>query len=101
VIFVQGTMNMEPSCLSEFRKDIAAMVGKVRAEDGCHFYSLLVEDESAGLINVVEQWRDDDALAVHFTQPWILEFFAKYSPKMLASTVQIFDIAGNPRPLPI
>jgi quinol monooxygenase YgiN len=50
---------------------------------------------------VVEQWRDDTALHVHFTMPWIAEFFAKYSPKMLASTVQIFDIAGEPRPLPI
>jgi quinol monooxygenase YgiN len=100
MIFVQGTMNMEPSCIADFERDVAAMVGKVKAEDGCLFYSLLVEDPATGLVNVVEQWRDDDALGVHFTMPWIGEFFAKYGPKMQASTVQIFDIAGEPRPLP-
>jgi quinol monooxygenase YgiN len=100
MIFVQGTMNMEPACIPEFKADVAAMVDKVRAEDGCLFYSLLVEEEAAGLVNVVEQWADDTALGVHFTMPWIAEFFAKYAPKMQASTVQIFDIADAPRPLP-
>jgi quinol monooxygenase YgiN len=100
MIFVQGTMNMEPSCIVDFERDVAAMVGKVKGEDGCLFYSLLVEDPATGLVNVVEQWRDDAALHIHFTMPWIGEFFAKYGPKMQASTVQIFDIAGEPRPLP-
>jgi quinol monooxygenase YgiN len=100
MIFVQGTMNMEPSCLDDFRRDVANMVEKVKAEDGCLFYSLLVEDEATGLVNVIEQWLDDEALAVHFTMPWIGEFLSAYGPKMQASTVQIFDIAGDPRPLP-
>jgi quinol monooxygenase YgiN len=101
MIFVQGTMNMEPACIPGFVADVAVMRGKVLAEDGCHFYSLLVEDAATGLVNVIEQWRDEDALLVHFTMPWIGEFMAKYGAKMLASTVQIFDIDGNPRPLPL
>jgi quinol monooxygenase YgiN len=100
MIFVQGTMDMEPSCIPDFEADVAAMRDQVLAEDGCHFYSLLVEDAAAGLVNVIEQWRDDDALMVHFSMPWIGAFFTKYSPKMLASTVQIFDISGEARPLP-
>lgn len=100
MIFVQGTMNMEPSCISDFEADVAAMVDKVRAEDGCLHYSILVEDAATGLVNVIEQWRDDDALVTHFTMPWISTFFAKYGGKMLATTVQVFDIAGEPRPLP-
>ncbi len=100
MIFVQGTMNMQPDCIPEFVADVAAMRDKVLAEDGCGFYSLVIEDAATGLVNVIEQWRDDDALLVHFTMPWIAAFFAKYSPKMLASTVQIFDIAGEARPLP-
>jgi quinol monooxygenase YgiN len=100
MIFVQGTMNMQPDCIPDFVADVAAMRDKVVAEDGCSFYSLLIEDAATGLVNVIEQWRDDDALMVHFTKPWIAEFFAKFSPKMLASTVQIFDVAGNARPLP-
>lgn len=100
MIFVQGTMNMEPSCIPDFVTDVAAMRDKVLSEDGCHFYSLLIEDAATGLVNVIEHWRDDDALMVHFTMPWIGEFFTKYSPKMQASTVQIFDISGQARPLP-
>ncbi len=100
MIFVQGTMNMEPACIADFERDVAAMVGKVRAEDGCLFYSLLVEDAATGLVIVCEQWRDDAALLVHFTQPWIADFLGQYGEKMLASTVQVFDIAGEPRPLP-
>ncbi len=101
MIFVQGTMNMDVNCLAAFKAEVAAMADKVRAEDGCYFYSLLVEDEATGLVNVIEKWRDDAALQVHFTMPWIASFFARFAPKMLASTVQIFDIAGDPRPLPI
>lgn len=100
MIFVQGTMNIEPGCVAEFERDVAAMIDRVKAEDGCSFYSLLVEDAATGLINVIEIWRDDAALAVHFTTPWIAAFFAKYSPKIQASTVQIYDVAGAPRPLP-
>lgn len=86
MIFVQGTMNMEPSCITDFITDVALMRDKVLAEDGCTFYSLLVEDAATGLVNVVEQWRDDDALLVHFTMPWIGEFMSKYGHQMLAST---------------
>lgn len=100
MIFVQGTMNMDPACIADFKADVAAMVEKVRAEDGCLHYSLLVEDDATGLVQVTEAWRDDDALKVHFTMEWIGTFFAKFSPHMKASTVQIYDVAGDPRPLP-
>jgi quinol monooxygenase YgiN len=101
MIFVQGTMDMDPACIAEFEADVAAMVEKVRAEDGCLHYSLLVEDAATGFVQVTERWRDDAALGVHFTMPWIANFFSKFGPKMRASTVQIWDIAGEPRPLPI
>ena len=100
MIFVQGMMTMDPACIADFERDVAAMLGKVRADDGCLFYSLLVEDAARGLVVVCEQWRDDAALLVHFTQPWIADFLGNYGEKMLDSTVQVFDIAGDPRPLP-
>jgi quinol monooxygenase YgiN len=100
MIFVQGTMDMDPGCIPEFEADVAAMIEKVRAEDGCEHYSLLVEDAATGLVQVTERWRDDAALGVHLTMPWIAAFFAKFAPKMKASTVQIFDVSGEPRPLP-
>ncbi|MGC6471877.1 MAG: putative quinol monooxygenase [Parvibaculales bacterium] len=99
MIFVAGTMMMNPAIIDDFEKRVADMVDDVRAEDGCLHYSLLVEDKATGKVNVMEMWRDDDALAVHFTQPWIAAFFETFGGEMLDSTVQIYDISGA-RPLP-
>ena len=90
---------MNPAIIDDFEKRVADMVEDVRAEDGCLHYSLLVEDKATGKVNVMEMWRDDDALAIHFTQPWIAAFFETFGGEMLDSTVQIYDISGS-RPLP-
>ncbi len=99
MIFVAGTMTINPAVIDAFAVDVAAMVDKVRAEAGCQHYSLLVEDAAAGLVNVHEQWADDAALVMHLQQPWITAFFNRYSGEMRASSVRICDIAGE-RPLP-
>lgn len=100
MIFVAGVMTINPAVIKDFEQDVAAMRPKVLEEEGCHHYSLLVEDGAAGTVNVHEVWEDDDALKVHFGMPWIAAFFAKYVGHMTASTVQIYDVVGPPRPLP-
>ena len=87
MIFVAGTMTMNPAIIEDFKRDVAVMRPKVLAEAGCHHYSLLVEDAASGLVNVFEQWDDDAALGVHLKQPWIADFFAAYGGHMQASTV--------------
>jgi quinol monooxygenase YgiN len=94
MIFVAGTMTFDPAHLPNFQRDVAAMIETVRAEAGCHHYSLLVEDADVGIVNVLEQWTDDAALLVHLKQPWIQEFFGRHGGHLKASTVQIFDISG-------
>jgi quinol monooxygenase YgiN len=42
MIFVAGTMTMNPEIIDDFKAEVAAMVDKVRAEDGCMHYSFLV-----------------------------------------------------------
>ena len=99
MIFVAGTMTMSPAVIDEFESDVATLRQKSLQEQGCRHYSLLVEDDVSGLVNVVEIWDDDEALAAHLKQPWTAEFFAKYVGHMQGSTLQIYDIAGV-RPLP-
>jgi quinol monooxygenase YgiN len=94
MIFVAGTLTVKPAVLAEFQKDVAAMAGRVRQEPGCHHYSLLAEGAESGLVNVLEQWTDDAALAVHLKQPWIVEFFNKYAAHLLAMNVKVYDISG-------
>jgi quinol monooxygenase YgiN len=99
MIFVAGTLTVNPSFVAEFQQDVAAMAGRVREEPGCFHYSLLTEDATTGVINVLEQWSDDAALATHLRQPWIVDFFNKYVGHLLAMNVKVYDISGE-RPLP-
>ena len=99
MIFVAGTLTLDPAHILGFQRDVREMIDKVRAEAGCQQYSLLVENAETGLVNVLERWTDDAALAVHLKQPWILEFLRRNGGHLRASTVQVFDIAAV-RPLP-
>ena len=99
MIFVAGTLTVNPAMLPQFQQDVAAMAARVRQEQGCHHYSLLAEDPRTGLVNVLEQWADDAALSTHLGQPWIVEFYNKYVSHLLALNVKIYDISGE-RPLP-
>jgi quinol monooxygenase YgiN len=99
MIFVAGTLTVNPALLPQFQQDVAAMAAQVRQEQGCHHYSLLTEDAPTGLVNVLEQWADDAALSTHLKQPWIVEFFNKYVNHLLALNVKVYDISGE-RALP-
>lgn len=100
MIILAGTITIDAEQLPAFEQAVAAMADRVRAEDGCRHYSLLAEDRAAGLINVVEIWEDEAALRVHLAQPWITEFYARFSPHIRAIDVPIYDVAGV-RPLEI
>ena len=71
------------------------MIGGVRKEDGCVQYSLLIEDHAAGLVNVLEKWRDESALRVHLKLPVIVNFFNRFSPHIRGMTVKLYDAEGE------
>ena len=99
MIFDAGTLTIDPAHLAEFQADLIAMLEQVRCEEGCFHYSLLTEDPATGLVNVLEQWADDAALAKHLKQPWIVAFFHKHVNHMLAMNAKVYDVAGE-RDLP-
>lgn len=100
MIFVAGTLTIDPSQLADFEREVAAMRPKVLEEAGCRHYSLLTEDRAGGVINVLEAWDDDEALAVHLKQPWIETFYARFSPHIQALNAKIYDISGS-REIPL
>lgn len=99
MIGIMGTLTMTAEAMKTYTADMNAMVEEVRAEDGCVFYSVLVENHEAGLVSISEIWRDEAAWAVHFQQPWTTAFFEKYGPQMIGSTLQMYDMS-NQRDLP-
>ncbi len=93
MIIIAGTMTFDPAAIAPLEQAVKAMVGTVRAEDGCHHYSLLPEDPAAGLVNVLEIWRDEPALRVHLAQPWTAAFLAQFGPKLQNMNVNIHEVA--------
>ncbi len=95
---------MNPSIIDEFETRVAEMQEQVRAENGCLHYSLLVEDKATGKVNVMEIWEDDDALGVHFTQPWIGAFLNDLAQKCWTQLFKFMILAAHahyPSSLPI
>jgi len=100
MIFVAGTLTIDPAQIPDFRREIAVMRPKVLEEAGCRHYSLLVEDEAGGVINVLEAWDDDAALEFHLKQPWIETFYARFSPHIRSLDAKIYEI-GATREIPL
>lgn len=99
MLLLLGRLTINPDVMDEYEAAVAAMSPKVLKEDGCAYYSLTVEDKTAGVVAVAELWRDEAALLHHFTQPWILDFLTKFQSHVVDSTIRAYD-AENERDLP-
>jgi len=100
MIIVGGRMDIDSAEVTAFVAGVAELRPKVLAEAGCHHYSLLVEDAVAGIVNVLEWWEDEDALAVHLAQPWTETFSARFGKHITAMDVRVFAVASE-RPLTV
>ena len=86
MITIIGRLNIEPAVMENYDRDVKELSSKVVKEDGCHFYSLVVEDK-------------EPALFVHWGQPWVTDFMEKYGAKVTGSTLKMYDTT-NERDLP-
>lgn len=70
---------------------LRSLVEPSRAEEGCNFYSIGVEDEEQGVLMIFEGWRDMEALQQHLALPHVAkllqDFDGKYTNKVLLHTV--------------
>lgn len=98
MIIVAGSAKVDPGSIARLRPVMRAMVDASRAEAGCVFYSLAVDDEAAGAITILEGWRDDAALRAHFATPHMAAFQAGAAGAILSVDAKIYDVAGE-RPL--
>lgn len=99
MISVIGRLTLNPEALKTYTSDAAALNEKVVKEDGCIFYSLLVEDIDKGIVSIAEIWRDEPSIFVHWGQPWVVAFMEKYGAQVTGSTLRLYDLS-NERDLP-
>lgn len=65
MIVLTGYVHLDPSDVNEFLTDIQAIAPGTRAEKGCLFYSVTLDDAHAGRMLVVERWQDQESLTAH------------------------------------
>lgn len=91
MIVVTGRIHTDADTLPHLYARLKALCEPSRAEDGCAFYHMGMEDEEKGIIMAMEGWRDMGALNTHLAQPGVLallsDFEGKYSNDVSVHTV--------------
>ena len=94
MIVITGQLRTDPETLPAFYAGLKALCGPSRAEDGCLFYHMAMEDEADCVILAAEGWRDQAALDAHLAAPAIAEFLANFAAKV-SMDVQIHEVSGS------
>lgn len=94
MIVITGQLRTDPETLPAFYAGLKALCGPSRAEDGCLFYHMALEDEAECLVLATEGWRDKAALDTHLALPAVAEFLAKFADKV-SMNVQIHEVSGS------
>ncbi|WP_321390441.1 putative quinol monooxygenase [Emcibacter sp.] len=81
MIVITGTIKTDKETLPALYARLKELVEPSRAEDGCLFYHMAMEDEKGCSIVAMEGWRDQAALEVHLAQPAIVKLLSDFDGK--------------------
>jgi quinol monooxygenase YgiN len=73
-----GTVRLPPENVSDAKPAMRAMVEASRSESGCLQYAYAEDVFEPGLIHVSEQWRDREALKLHFQTSHMMTWRAAF-----------------------
>ncbi len=74
MIIVMGYVHLAPSDVNEFLADIEVIGPGTRAEKGCLFYAVALDNARAGRMVVAERWQDQASLTAHLQGPQTASF---------------------------
>lgn len=97
MLVLMGYLRVDPSEIDDFKSDVQEISLSTRAEDGCLFYGISLDDRTAGRFLVAELWRDEDALKVHLKRQDTRAFLGKWASRMQGD-LRAYDVTGE-RPL--
>lgn len=84
VLHVIAHVVAKPDKIAETRAMMTSLVAPTRLEDGCLSYDLLLNDVDPCDFTMIEKWRDDAALDVHFQTPHMVAAFAQIPDLLVA-----------------
>jgi len=73
---IVAQLDIDPQARDAFLSYMATYIDKTRAEQGNVGFDLTAHLNQSSRFTMVEQWADDDALRVHFAQPYVQKFLA-------------------------
>lgn len=84
MIIVTGYVQVPPSDLKAFIRDLADLAEATRERDGVLSYDAAVVDPSCGRLLVMERWRDQQALSAHLAAADTIAFVARWGQRLSA-----------------
>jgi quinol monooxygenase YgiN len=78
MIAIMGYVHLDASDANEFLADIQVLATTTRAEKGCLFYTVALDDAGAGRMLVAERWQDQKSLSAHLEAPKTVAFVKKW-----------------------
>lgn len=97
MIILIGYLQLAPIDVSAFVADIQAFSTSTRAENGCLFYAVTLDDADTGRMLVVERWQDQASLTAHLERQVTVAFLKKWGNRIKGG-LRKFD-ASNERSL--
>jgi quinol monooxygenase YgiN len=97
MLIVMGYIHLDPSDVNEFLTDVQATTPSTKAEKGCLFYAVTLDDAPAGRMLIVERWQDQESLTAHLLTQETTAFVEKWMSRMKGDVLK-YD-ASNERSL--
>jgi quinol monooxygenase YgiN len=76
MLIVLAKAKVGDGALDAAKAAIADMVAASNAEEGCIAYAFTQDLGDPSILHIVEKWRDEEALRVHFATPHMAAFGA-------------------------
>lgn len=95
MIIIHAEMKVNPELEAEFLVTIQELIESSRTEAGNVSYKLMKDIEQDNTYLMVEQWKDQEAVAAHNTSNHFQAFVAT-APKYLTAPLQVQAFVGQP-----
>lgn len=91
MLIITGSAKVDPAAVPQLKVAAAAMMAATRAEAGCEFYSLAIEDEAGGVMTIAERWADEASLRAHMKAPHMAEFNKVVGPAIRGMDLKVYE----------
>lgn len=94
MIILMGYLTVSAADVPAFSAATEAVAICTRAEPGCLFYGIRLDDAKSGRFLVAQRWRDEAALRAHMETPHAIAFLNIWKTRFAAELHQ-YDAANE------